>query len=236
MRELQAGGPFEHLAGQVARRARPGRTHVAAIALRLDVGDQLGHGRGLHVGTDHQHVGHGGQQRDRREILDRVIRDARIQRRVDAVRAGGRQQQRIAVGRGRCHLLGGDGAVGAALVVDHDGLPQRLRRLGRHRAGQDVGGAAGRMRHDQRDGLGGKGLRVRGRQRRQQTGGGERRAGKAMKDHASLLGNIGIAASSRTPSCAERPAGGRSTAQSAPNCSLSGCRFSIDHFNSAAER
>ncbi|MNV61596.1 hypothetical protein D3C71_1541090 [compost metagenome] len=171
VRERQLRRTLEHLASQMARCARARRPHVDLVALPSDVGDQLLHIGGLDVGADHQHVRHRGQQRDGREVLDRVVRNARIQRRVDAMRAGGGQQQRVAVRRGRGHLLGGDGAVGAALVLDDDALAQRLARFRRDRARQDVRRAARRVRHDQRDGFGRIGLRLRGRQHRRETGG-----------------------------------------------------------------
>ncbi|KAG1261406.1 hypothetical protein G6F66_014359 [Rhizopus arrhizus] len=98
------------------------------------------------------------------------------------------QQQGVAVRRRGGHLLGGDGAVGPALVVDDDGLAQRLGRFGRDRSCQDVGRAAGRMRHHERDGFGGEGLRVRRRQCRRQTGGQRNARQQSGTEHGSLLG------------------------------------------------
>src|SRR6218665_2537641 len=50
-------------------------------------------------------------------------------------------------------LLRSDHAVGAGAVVDHHRLAPQLRQALRHQATDDVGAAAGRIRHHERDGL-----------------------------------------------------------------------------------
>jgi hypothetical protein len=67
-------------------------------------------------------------------------------------------QDRIAVGIAARRLVGGDHAAGAADVLDHDRLAERFLHRVLDDARDGVGGAAGRERHQQRDGVIGIGL------------------------------------------------------------------------------
>ncbi|KAG1539951.1 hypothetical protein G6F50_014430 [Rhizopus delemar] len=146
--------------------------------------------QGLHRqlgGVDDHHLRRLGHQGDGHEILLDVVVQALVQRRGQrVVRAA--HEEGIAVGP----RLGGHAcanrAARPALVVDDDGLAQRLGRFGRDRSCQDVGRAAGRMRHHERDGFGGEGLRVRRRQCRRQTGGQRNARQQSGTEHGSLLG------------------------------------------------
>ena len=103
--------------------------------------------------VDDQRERHAGHQRDRREILHRIVGQMVVERLVDGERGRGRQQQRVAVGRGPRHLLGAEGGAGARLVLDDDGAGKPgLQLIGDH-AAEQIGGAARRIRHDQFDGL-----------------------------------------------------------------------------------
>ena len=79
----------------------------------------------------------------RHEIGERVIAGVRIQRRVHGVSNAG-DEQHVAVGRGALHLLGGDVAASAGLVLHDHRLAERLGELRRHQARDEVGGAARR--------------------------------------------------------------------------------------------
>ena len=57
------------------------------------------------------------------------------------------------------HELGGDGAIGAGLVLDHRRLAEQLLEFRTDGAPDDVGGAAGDERDDHPDGLGRERLR-----------------------------------------------------------------------------
>ena len=71
-----------------------------------------------------------------------------VEARIDAIGAGG-EQDGVAVGLGTRDVAVADVAAGAALVLDEHRAAQHLLHLGRHHAGGDVGGAAGRVRdHD----------------------------------------------------------------------------------------
>ena len=103
-------------------------------------------------GRVHQHDQRTGRdQADRREILARVVADIRIERRIDRVRAGAAEAERVAVGRGLRDLARRDRAAGAALVLDHDLLAERLAHLLGDDARHHVVAAAGGVRNDQGD-------------------------------------------------------------------------------------
>ena len=113
--------------------------------------------------ADHAHDG---------KILLRVV--ARVLEHVDVggVGRGGGQHQGVAVGRRGFHRQHADDAVGARLVLDHEGLAGLVLDVLADQAGGDVARAARREGHDDADRLagiaiGGLGpnLRGKGRQR-----------------------------------------------------------------------
>ena len=89
-----------------------------------------------------------------------------VQRGVDRVRADRAAADRVAVGRGARQLGRADRAALAWLVLDHDRLAERGAELLANHARQDVGGAAGRERHDVADRLVGPVRAVCARRRR----------------------------------------------------------------------
>jgi len=100
--------------------------------------------------NDHD-VGHDGEERDRREILDRVEGHGLEDRGVQGMGRDGAHKNGVAVGcragdRGRAEVAAGSGA-----VLDDDGLAQQLAHLLADEARDDVGRAACRERDDQRD-------------------------------------------------------------------------------------
>ena len=171
-----AGARLEELARQVDRGAVAAGRHVQLARVGLGITDQVGHGIDLQrfgLGrVHHQHVGHTGHQRDRREVLDRVIGQLGIERGIDAMRAHGAHQQGVAVGCRLGHLGRADVAASAGLVVDQEGLAKGLAEFGRQRARQDVGGAARGKGHHDAHGLVGPGGLGLG-QARQQGGAGQ---------------------------------------------------------------
>jgi hypothetical protein len=64
------------------------------------------------------------------------------------------QHQRVAVGSGADHLLDGNNAIGARLVLYDHGLPEDLAQLLAEDACHDVGRASGCVGHDDLDRLG----------------------------------------------------------------------------------
>jgi hypothetical protein len=62
--------------------------------------------------------------------------------RADRDLAGGRHEQRVAVGRGGRGELRADHAIGAGLVLDHERLPEQRTDVLAEVAGQNVDAAA----------------------------------------------------------------------------------------------
>ena len=127
VRDVDAGLGLEQLEREVLRRAAAGRSAGQRL-LRLARGDHVLQrlvGARL-VDDEHRRVG--ADQRDRRERLDRVVADLRIEADVDRVRADRAAEDRVAVGRGARGDLRADAAAGAALVVDDDRRAEHRRR------------------------------------------------------------------------------------------------------------
>ncbi|MCY1244225.1 hypothetical protein D9M72_572880 [compost metagenome] len=127
-----------------------------------------------------------GDHADRRQVLQRVVRHAREQARVDGQRHR-LQPDGVAIGRRLGDRVDADVAAGTGAVLHHDGAAEALGPGIRDQARGDVGAAAGGIRHDQADralgiGLGGGGA----------SGGGEGRGAshqgrQADKFHGRLL-------------------------------------------------
>ncbi|MNS98065.1 hypothetical protein D3C72_1324200 [compost metagenome] len=169
MLHLQPGQHLELLGGDLADGA------VAARCVgELAIGAAQGCEHALHVlvwrvGARHQHIGHGDQHADRREVLLRVVVQL-AQVRPDRERARRGDVKRVAVRRGLRDHIRGDQSARAGTVVDDDIGLQLLRQRGRNGARECIGAAARREAHDDADGLGGFGP---GRMRGERRGGGK---------------------------------------------------------------
>ena len=112
--------------------------------MRLRIGDQLRHR------FHRQRIGHEQNEsgrcdlRDRSEILSDIVRKILHERWRDAEVAHRPHEDRVAIGFGARHRLHADHASGAGLVLDHDGLPEISRHLGRDDPRDRVDGAARR--------------------------------------------------------------------------------------------
>jgi hypothetical protein len=84
------------------------------------------------------------------KVLARVVTCFWIKRGIDGERAGTAEPERVAVGRRLGDLARADRAAGAAMVLDHDLLAERLAHELGDAARQHVVAAAGRVRNDQR--------------------------------------------------------------------------------------
>ena len=94
---------------------------------------------------------HQRDQRDRREVLERIVGELAVEERVHHQRAVDRHQQRVAVGAGLGDRLRADDGVGAGAVVDDDLLAEVLAHLLADQPAEEIGRPARRERHDQRD-------------------------------------------------------------------------------------
>ena len=122
--------------------------------------DQLLHVLHLHARMHREHVRRIRNHHHRREVLRRIERQLRIDARADDQAAEVGEQQRVAVGRALRDEIGADVAVRAGLVLDDHRLAPDLGELRADLAREDVGGAAGRVRHDEADRLRWIGLRL----------------------------------------------------------------------------
>jgi hypothetical protein len=109
------------------------------------------------VVVHHEQVGLG-EDRNRRQIAQRIVRELAVERHVDRHR-GGVDQQRVAVGRGLRDQLVGDVGAGPRSVLDDHRLAEELGELRREQPRVDVDAAAGRETDDEPDRLERIGLR-----------------------------------------------------------------------------
>src|SRR5262245_48499178 len=141
---------LEQFAGEVGRRAggRLGKTVFAGMTLHQL--DKFLERLGGKAGIDRNDVGRGGDQRDRRKVFDRVMRDFRIDARIDH-EARAHHEDRVAVGRRACHCGHAGVTAGAWNVFGVNLLPPDLRQFLRDDARDHVGRTAGPKGHDQSD-------------------------------------------------------------------------------------
>src|SRR5215470_1510957 len=131
-RRIAAVADIGHLQPRALEKQRHSEVRQAAgaalgiselVLLCAHVRDELGDGLGRKALVHHQYECVDGDHADGCEILDRIhLR----QRRVDGERRRRAPQQRISVGRRTGDRFGGDGAVSAEPVLDHEGLPERI--------------------------------------------------------------------------------------------------------------
>ena len=130
-----------------------------------------------------EHARHVRHHRDRREILDRVIRQRLEERQSGRQHAAVGEEERVAVRRRLRDRRRGDPAARAAAVVDDDGLLPEIGETFLEDAAEDVGPAAGRRRNEHPDRLRGVLLREsRGRESDRRKGGCEDGAGHPYHD------------------------------------------------------
>jgi DNA-binding transcriptional LysR family regulator len=137
----------------------PGDAEVHLARLRLRGGDEVGERLVRRLRRHDEDEGRARDEADRRQVLHRVVRQLRVERRIDREVARLAEDDRVAVGRRLGRLVDAEVAAGAGLVVDDEGPAGLGRDALRHLAGDDVGAAAGRERHEHADRLGGVGLR-----------------------------------------------------------------------------
>ncbi len=127
-------------------------------------------------------------ERDRREVLDRVVRDVLVHVRHDGHRADRLHHEHRAVRRRGLDRVGRDAADGAGTILDDHRLAERGRHLLGDDARDDVGGAARREADEDLDRLVDLVLRERGRGTG--SGGAQREAGGEGREasfHVDLL-------------------------------------------------
>ena len=132
-------------------RAEPYRRENDASGLLLGEGNEILEVGGRQPGIHHQQERRVHPEADRSEILDRVVRHLRIDRRTRCEASGSSQQNGVTVG-GR---LGGkamaDRRARSGAIVHHDLLSERLGQPRGERAPGRVGRSARRIGHDHAD-------------------------------------------------------------------------------------
>ena len=151
---LRAGHDLEHFAAEVRQRAGAAGAVVEAVRRGLRVGDQVLQRFHRQRRVDHDQLRRRADQRNRLEVAQRHV-SGFVEQRVDHDRRDAADHQRIAVGQRFGRDLGAEAAAGTGTVVDHHALVPRLDQLLADDAGDDVGGAARRVRRDHADRLGG---------------------------------------------------------------------------------
>ena len=164
--KVQPGARLEQLGRQMLGAADVDGAHIELAGVGLGVGQQFSQvlerraRRGQHRQIEIAQGGH------RSKVALGVKRQALEQARTHR-RAIGHEQQGVAIGLRLGHRLARAHTTGAGLVVDDDGLPQRLRELLRHGARRQVGHTAGAEGHHDADGLAGEGIGHSGQGQRQ---------------------------------------------------------------------
>ena len=141
---------LEQLHRQMRRSADAARCKIEFARLGLGERDQL-----LHVVRRQRRMRNhdqrrGAHQRDVGEVLERVVGQFWIEGWIDRMRRDDGAEG-VAIGRGLGDHIGADDGVGARLVLEHDGLAERIGNLLADEAGHQIGVAARRVRHDHSD-------------------------------------------------------------------------------------
>ena len=178
MHGVDAGLGLEQFTRQMLHAAIAWRADAGTAGLRLDPLEQLVQILGRYLGAGDEHQRNRGGERDRREVLDRVVVQLGVETGADGVRGRG-LEQRVAVRRRLGHVLRAHrGACARAVVHDHGLAPLGAELVGNH-AADHVSRAARWIRHDHAHGLGRVALRERGG-----DGGEGGGAGKRCQQHA----------------------------------------------------
>ena len=143
-----AGRVLELLHHQMIERADAGGSVIDLARVCLRVRDEFLQRVDRHGTRDDEHVRRAAEHRDRREILDGVVAEIALHRRVCRVGGDVADHQRVAVRLRPRDGLRGDCAAGARDVLDDEGLAQRCAQLVGDQARDEVHATAGRLRRD----------------------------------------------------------------------------------------
>ncbi len=183
-----SAGDLLHADMQRGAGARRRVGHLAGIL--LGEVDHVLPGLELRLGAGGDAEGVAGEVNDVGEVLGRIPGDFLHQRQAEHRDRNLRDGVAVGLGGGR-HGGRADRAAAAGLVVDRDRLAENLRGAVGDRAHRDVGRAARRPRHDQRDRLGRIFLRAGGG-RHQHADGGD---SDASNGDVQNMSNFSLAAS-----------------------------------------
>jgi len=106
----------------------PGVAIGQLAGFALGVVDELTHILGWHRRIDDQNVRSRGHDRDRREVVHRIVVDLLVEHRIERQRAR-HHQQRVAIGRRAGDRLDADHVAGAGAVLHEELLLERGREM-----------------------------------------------------------------------------------------------------------
>src|SRR6267378_1860470 len=182
---VEARGRPELLEREVVEQADPTRAVVQLLRILLRITDEAGELGDRDRRNDDQDIGRAADHRDRREVLDGVVREL-AHGGIGAVSAHIPHHQRVAVRRGARHGERRDAAAPARDVLDDERLPERAAELTGDGAADQIQAAAGLGGDDDFHGPGGIGLR-RAELRQQRDRGEERGDGDGTLIHGETL-------------------------------------------------
>ena len=148
--DVDASRVLEQLAGQVQRRADPGRAIGQLAGIGLGIGDQFGDGFDRQIVVHRQHIKTRDRGDDAVEILDRIERQRAVKP-GHVSHAAVIEQERVTVRRRFRDFVHADAAAGAAAIIDHDRLAEPLAERIGNQPRDRIDGATRRERHDQAD-------------------------------------------------------------------------------------
>ncbi|MNT14345.1 hypothetical protein D3C72_1493460 [compost metagenome] len=162
MDKVGAGQLVEQRAHQVRLAAAAERPVAERLRTALRIGCEVLDAVHRQAGRYRHDQGHITNRRHRRKIARDVVGERWQHHRIEHEGGVVGQQEGVSVRLRLGDRVGADHGVGAALVLYHHRLAQLLGHALRQLPGDDVGGAAGSVRHDHPDRLRGIGLRLRG--------------------------------------------------------------------------
>jgi len=178
--DVDAGPPPQRLAEQVTGGPGADRAVVELAGMRAREGDELVDRSRRHGRAHHQHDGHAREERDRREILERIVGKLGVEVGTDGEVGGGAERDGVAVGSRLRQAREPDRAVRTGHVLDHYRLAER--RMLREGPAQNIA-AACRKRDDEPNRSCGVVLRLDRSAGRQQSQGERREDTKAKPVH-----------------------------------------------------
>ena len=162
MHHRHAGLHRQRRHGQMRQRAATDGAVGELVRLPLDGGKQALDAIGRHVRREGQHARLRGEDRDRRNVLPRLVRHLGKQQMVDHQRPDDAHPQRVSIRRRLGHRRRAGIAAGARPVLDDERLGEPLLQALGHDPRQAVRRRAGDERHDDGDLPGRPLLRLQG--------------------------------------------------------------------------
>ncbi len=158
VQQVGAGLALEQLDREMGDAAGAGGAAVHLAGIGLGMGDEALEIADAELAVDGQRLLHAHHQDLRGDVLGRVERHLGHQALHDGAGRGAHQAHDMGVGAGLGDEVDAGDAGRAALVLDQHRLAEERRHALGEVAAEDVGRPAGRERHDEGEGLAGKGL------------------------------------------------------------------------------